>query len=58
VHLWLEQRVPWPLALEILKELKVPGPAHDATCRPRHSHGRRRASKASLAQRPTERQAA
>jgi hypothetical protein len=29
-HLWFEQRVPWPVALEILKEL-----AHDATSRPR-----------------------
>jgi hypothetical protein len=35
VHLWFEQRVPWPIALEILRELKAPGPAPDATRRPR-----------------------
>jgi hypothetical protein len=34
VHLWFEQRVSWPVALEILKEL-----THDAASRPR---GRRR----------------
>jgi hypothetical protein len=31
VHLWFEQRVPWPIALEILRELKAPGPTPDAT---------------------------
>ena len=30
VHLWFEQRVSWPVALEILKEL-----THDAASRPR-----------------------
>jgi hypothetical protein len=34
VHLWFEQRVPWPVALEILKEL-----THDGASRP---HGPRR----------------
>ena len=24
VHLWIAQRVPWPVALEILRLLKVP----------------------------------
>ncbi len=24
VHLWAEQRVPWPVALEIMRLLKVP----------------------------------
>jgi hypothetical protein len=58
VHLWFEQRVPWPVALEILRELKAPGPTHNATSRLRRSHRRRRASKASPARRSTERQAA
>jgi hypothetical protein len=34
VHLWFEQRVPWPVALEVLKEL-----THDGASRP---HGPRR----------------
>ena len=29
VHLWIEQQVPWKVALEILKELKVPAAADD-----------------------------
>jgi hypothetical protein len=40
VHLWLQQRVPWPVALEILKEL-----TRDAASRPR---GPRRASEAAI----------
>ena len=37
VHLMIEQRVPWPVALEILKELKTPGPHHEATSRARRA---------------------
>ena len=56
VHLWFEQRVPWPIALEILRELKAPGPAPDATRRPRRLHPR--ASTERPAERSKERQAA
>jgi hypothetical protein len=38
VHLWFEQRVPWLVALQILKEL-----THDAASRPRGSRRRVRA---------------
>ena len=39
VHLMIEERVPWRVALEILKELKTPGPHHEATSRPRRARG-------------------
>jgi hypothetical protein len=42
VHLWFTQRVSWPIALEILKELKAPGPADDAISRERRNHLKRR----------------
>ncbi len=29
VHLWIEQQVPWKVALEILKELKTPAAPDD-----------------------------
>ena len=29
VHLWIEQQVPWKVALEILKELKTPATRDD-----------------------------
>ena len=38
VHLWFEQRVPWSVALEILRELKAPSPALNVTSRPRPLH--------------------
>jgi hypothetical protein len=58
VHLWFEPRVPWPIALEILKELKAPDPAPDRTRRPRRLHPRLRASTERPAERSKERQAA
>ena len=58
VHLWFEQRVPWPVALEILRELKAPGPAPDATRRSRHLRPRRQTSTKRPAERSKERQAA
>jgi hypothetical protein len=58
VHLWFKQRVPWPVALEILRELKAPGPALDATRHSRHLHPRRRTSPKGPAERSKERRAA
>ena len=58
VHLWFKQRVPWPVAVEILRELKAPGPALDATRRSRHLHPRGRTSVKRPAERSKERQAA
>ncbi len=45
VHLWFKQRVSWPVALEILKELKAPDPADDAMKLPSRDDPRMRASK-------------
>jgi hypothetical protein len=42
VHLWFEQRVSWPVALEILKELKAPGLADETTARQRRDHPKHR----------------
>lgn len=45
VHLWFKQRVSWPVALEILKELKAPDPADDSMRLPTRDDPRMRASK-------------
>jgi hypothetical protein len=58
VHLWFEQRVPWPTALEILRELKAPGPAPEGDDLLRRLHSRMPASKERPAERSKERQAA
>ncbi len=35
VHLWVEQRVPWKVALEVLKEITAPGARREVTIYPR-----------------------
>jgi hypothetical protein len=57
-HLWFEQRVPWRIALEILRELKAPCPAPEGDDLLRRLHSRMPASKERPAERSKERQAA